>query len=100
MFQDYADDSNDEVVSAAIQGIGECSNKIPETTSNCLKVLIPMVKSPYGMPLVCSRRFHFIYLGTKWDDIPSYCCEQCRSGAPEPCAKTACKQMANIAGRK
>ncbi|KAH9481592.1 AP-3 complex subunit beta-2 [Psilocybe cubensis] len=46
---DCADDTNDEVVSAAIDGVGICARRIPASVSQCLTALIRMIKSRYDM---------------------------------------------------
>ncbi|KAF7424350.1 AP-3 complex subunit beta [Pleurotus ostreatus] len=44
-FIDCADDTDNEVVAAAIQALGKCSHQIPESTQTCLNALISMIKS-------------------------------------------------------
>ncbi|KAJ7104301.1 adaptin N terminal region-domain-containing protein [Mycena belliarum] len=44
-FIDYADDSDDEVVSDAISAIGRCAYALPECTQQCLSALISMIKN-------------------------------------------------------
>ncbi|KAJ8509159.1 hypothetical protein ONZ45_g8667 [Pleurotus djamor] len=48
-FIDYADDTEDEVISTSIQAIGRCANLIPECTQTCLTALISMIKSPHDI---------------------------------------------------
>ncbi len=51
-YQDCADDTDNEVVAAAIQALGKCSHQIPESTQTCLNALISMIKSRYGTQMM------------------------------------------------
>ncbi|KAF9472124.1 hypothetical protein BDN70DRAFT_887352 [Pholiota conissans] len=46
-FIDYADDTDDSVVSEAIRALGVSSSRIPESIQTCLTALINMIKSRY-----------------------------------------------------
>ncbi|KAF8905058.1 adaptin N terminal region-domain-containing protein [Gymnopilus junonius] len=48
-FIDYADDTDDGVVSEAINAVGKCAGRIPESMQQCLTALITMIKSRYDM---------------------------------------------------
>ena len=46
--QDYADDTDDEVVFAAIRGVGRCAALAPESSQQCLNALTGMIRSRQG----------------------------------------------------
>lgn len=48
LFQEYADDTDDTVVSESIRALGVCSARVPESIQMCLTALINMIKSRYG----------------------------------------------------
>ncbi|KAF8169768.1 adaptin N terminal region-domain-containing protein [Pholiota molesta] len=46
-FIEYADDTDDSVVSESIRALGVCSARVPESIQMCLTALINMIKSRY-----------------------------------------------------
>lgn len=58
--QDYADDSDDEVVSQSIRAIGTCAYLIPDCTQQCLTALIAMIKSSHGSEFVLFLAFSLL----------------------------------------
>lgn len=57
--KDYADDRDDQVVAAAVQGIGRCAALIPDCTQQCLTALIVMIRSVHGRQLQTLRTASF-----------------------------------------
>ncbi|KAF8954115.1 adaptin N terminal region-domain-containing protein [Flammula alnicola] len=60
-FIDYADDTDDGVVSETIRALGRCAARIPESIKQCLTALITMIKSRHDV-VVSSAVMELKYL--------------------------------------
>lgn len=59
--QDYCLDTDDVFAAESMRAIGRCTTIVPDSTQQCLNILIEFIRSPYGK-LKSNRGIHFVDL--------------------------------------